>query len=203
MHRVGLEEITMNRWKSYVWMAAGLAALALACAFTARPLLAQIKAAFVQNVDEPGRIPYQSVVFFAQGGGGCSGPSCASCAGDFCTLNFAPVPNNKRLVVTSVIGLVYVDTPGVLKPIQLGSVFIPTVLQAGTFPGVVGVQTNIFGVNATGSLVSPIDGGNTPSINMVSTAQFSNSNGATNGQMTVTGYLVDCTAAGSCALIVR
>jgi len=193
----------MNRWKNYVWMAAGVAALTALGAFTAKPLLAQIKAAFVENIDEPGRIPYQSVIFFAQGGGGCTGSSCASCSGNFCTLNFTPVPNNKRLVVTSILGQVYVDTPGVLKPIQLGSVFIPSVLQAGTFPGVLGINTNIFGINVTGTLLSPIDGGNTPTINMVSTTSFSNSNGATNGQMTVTGYLVDCSAAGSCALIVR
>ncbi len=193
----------MNRWKNYVWMAAGLAALAAVGTFTPKPLLAQIKAAFVQNVDEPGRIPYQSVIFFAQGGGGCSGASCASCVGDFCTLNFPPVPNNKRLVVTSILGQVYVDTPGVLKPVQLGSIFFPSVLQAGTFPGVLGVNTNIFGVNVTGAMVTAIDGGNTPTINLVSTTPLSFSNGGTNGQITVTGYLVDCSSNGSCALIVR
>jgi hypothetical protein len=193
----------MNRYQNYLWMAAGVAALATVGSFTAKPLVAQIKAAFVENVDEPGRIPYQSVIFFAQGGQGCSGPSCASCVGDFCTLNFTPVPNNKRLVVTSILGQVYVDSPGVLKPIQLGSIFIPTVLQAGIFPGVLGVNTSIFGINATGSLLTPIDGGNIPTINMVSTAPFSGSTGSTNGQMTVTGYLVDCSVTGSCALIVH
>jgi hypothetical protein len=184
-------------------MAAGAAALCAVGAFTAKPLMAQIKAAFVQNVDEPGRIPYESVIFFAQGGSGCTGASCASCTGNFCTLNFAPVPNNKRLVVTSILGQAYVDTPGVLKPAQLGSIFFPTVLQTGTFPGVLGVTTNIIGVNVTGPLVTAIDGGITPTINLVSTTPFSTSNGATNGQITVIGYLVDCSAAGSCALIVR
>lgn len=193
----------MNRWRYFWWMAAGVAALAAAGAFTVKPVWAQIRAAFVQNVDEPARIPYQSVSFFAQGGGGCSGPSCASCSGNFCTLNFAPVPNNKRLVVTSIVGMVYVDSPGVLKPIQLGSIFFPSELQAGSFPGVPGVNTNIFGVSLTGAMLTPIDGGNTPAINMVATAPFSSSNGATNGQMTVTGYLVDCSATGSCALIVH
>ncbi len=60
----------MNRWKNYVWMAAGVAALTVVGAFTAKPLLAQIKAALVQNVDEPGRIPYQSSAVFAQGSPG-------------------------------------------------------------------------------------------------------------------------------------
>lgn len=193
----------MNRWKSYLGVAAGVAALAAAGTFTAKPVWAQIKAAFVQNVDEPGRIPYQSVVFFSQGGGGCTGSSCASCTGTLCALNFTPVPSNKRLVVTSVLGQVYVDSPGVLKPVQLGSIFMPSVLQAGTFPGVLGVNTSIFGVETTGALVTPVDGGNTPVINLVATGPFSSSNGATNGQMTVTGYLVDCSAPGSCALIAR
>jgi hypothetical protein len=182
--------------------AAGMAALTALGTFTAKPLLAQIKAAFVQNVDEPGRIPYQSSAVFSQGGGGCTGPNCFSCSGNRCTVNFAPVPGSKRLVVTSVLGFAYVDTPGVLQPIQLGNLFIPTLLQTGTFPGVLGASSNIVGVNTTGSLLTAIDGGNTPTINLVSTTPFSPSNGPTNGQITVSGYLVDCSAPGWCALIV-
>jgi hypothetical protein len=109
----------MNRWENYVWMAAGAAALTVVGAFTAKPLLAQIKAALVQNVDEPGRIPYQSSAVFAQGSPGCAGPGCFSCTGTFCALSFTQIPSNKRLVVTGVFGKVYVNTPGVLEPIQL------------------------------------------------------------------------------------
>jgi hypothetical protein len=101
------------------------------------------------------------------------------------------------------LGQVFVDAPGALEPIQLGSVFLPSLLQAGTFPGPGNVSISIFGINTTGTLISPIDGGNMPTINMVSTAPFSGSNGGTNGLITVTGYLVDCSANGSCALIVR
>jgi hypothetical protein len=192
----------MNRWNRTVCILAAISTLAAVGTFTAKPLMAQIKAALVQDIDEPGRIPYQSIAVFSQGGGGCVGPNCFSCSGNLCSLNFAPVPSNKRLVVTSVLGEVYVDTPGVLQPIQLGRVFIPTVLQTGTFPGAGAGSDNIIGINAAASMLTPIDGGNIPTINMVSTTPFSASNGLTNGQMTITGYLVDCSAVGSCSAIV-
>jgi hypothetical protein len=192
-------------------MAAGVAALTLVGSFSAKPLLAQIKAVFIQNVDEPGRIPYQSYAVFAQGSPGCSGPGCFSCSGTFCALSFTPVPNNKRLVVTSVFGKVYVNPPGVLAPIQLlvtgsgSSVFIPTVLQQGTFSDPLTNSTaNIIGVNATGTLVTVIDGGAIPKVNLLSTTAISLSNlGSSIGQMMLSGYLVDCSAIGSCASIVN
>ena len=99
----------MNRWKNYLWMVAGLAALAVVGAFTAKPLLAQIKAAFVQNVDEPGRNPFHVVRYF---GLSSSGFQCDS--NNTCTASFGVVPTGKRLVVTNVSGLVFAATPGVV-----------------------------------------------------------------------------------------
>jgi hypothetical protein len=52
----------MNQRNSYVWAAVGLAALSvLVGGFTAKPLLAQIRAALVQNRDEPARQPFHLV----------------------------------------------------------------------------------------------------------------------------------------------
>jgi hypothetical protein len=67
--------------------AAVLAFLSALAHFNAKPLLAQIRAALVRNVDEPGRSPYQSEVR--------NGPLTPNT----CFLEFAPVPPNKRLVV--------------------------------------------------------------------------------------------------------
>jgi hypothetical protein len=55
----------MNRYKSYLWMAAGLTALTAVASHTAKPLWAQVKAAMVQNIDDPGRNPYWSQQVFS------------------------------------------------------------------------------------------------------------------------------------------
>ncbi len=193
----------MNRWTKLVCVLIAVSTLAAVGTFTAKPLMAQIKAALVESVDEPGRIPYESTVLFSKGGGGCAGPNCFSCSNGFCIVTFGTVPSNKRLVVTSVLGQVYVDTPGVLQPIQLNHILIPTILQTGTFGGAAGGSDNIVGINAAGSMLTAIDGGGSPSVTMVSTTPFSASNGTNMGQITIIGYLVDCSAVGSCAAIAR
>lgn len=69
----------------------GAAALALLSAlghFGAKPLLAQIRAAWVKNIDEPGRSPYQS-------------SSLGTSKYTTCDVAFSPVPAGKRLVVES------------------------------------------------------------------------------------------------------
>lgn len=64
-----------------------------------RPLLAQIRAALTQNIDEPGRNPYQESYFSYLN-------DCAA-ASKFCNFNFSVVPAGKRLVITHVSA--YVD----------------------------------------------------------------------------------------------
>ena len=60
----------MNQRNSYVWAAVGLAALSvLVGGFTAKPLLAQIRAALVQNRDEPARQPFTLQVTNGQSDG--------------------------------------------------------------------------------------------------------------------------------------
>ena len=52
----------MTRRKNLVWAAAVVIAVAVIGMLTSKPVLAQIKAALVANVDAPVRIPYQGVV---------------------------------------------------------------------------------------------------------------------------------------------
>jgi hypothetical protein len=66
--------------------AAAIAFLSALGHFGAKPLLAQIRAAFVKNIDEPGRSPYQ-----VRASGGTST--------HFCQVVFPPVPAGKRLVI--------------------------------------------------------------------------------------------------------
>jgi hypothetical protein len=78
--------------------ASGLALLVALGHFGAKPLMAQIRAALVKNVDEPGRTPYQST---------------ASCSVDLigeCFANFATVPAGKRLIVQHLSGVMNCST---------------------------------------------------------------------------------------------
>jgi hypothetical protein len=141
----------MNRWKNYVWMAAGVAAIAVVGSFTAKPVIAQIKAALVQNVNEPGLNPYQFYVSFHQGFVFPSGAG--SCSGVQCNFTLPAVPAGKRLVVTNITGNIFVDTPGVTRPVLLFgagvTLQIPTVLQAGTYQAPNSNQaSNMIGVNS-------------------------------------------------------
>src|SRR5258708_651380 len=103
------EAFSMNRWKNYVWLAAGVAAIAVVGSFTARPVIAQIKAAFVQNVNEPGLNPYQYYVSFKQGFVFPNGAG--ACNGAICSFTLPAVPAGKRLVVTNITGNIFVDNP--------------------------------------------------------------------------------------------
>jgi len=179
----------MNRWKNYVLMAAGVAALTLVGAFTAKPLLAQIKAALVQNVDEPGRSPYSSASNFTN----------SSCSGVLCVIRFTPVPAGKRLVVTNLTGQINVGAPGVVSFLILdapasalsthSTALIPTTLLAGTVNG-----SNRLGVTAT--LLAFFSAGDEPAASVLATTGISQE-----GLLTLSGYLVDCTSSSCAALV--
>jgi hypothetical protein len=94
----------MIRWKPFLYVAATVSAVAVIGAFSAKPVIAQIRAALVQNVDEPGRNPYQETQFVI-------------CAAQNCNFTFATVPAGKRLVLTHVNGTV--NTAGGTVPITL------------------------------------------------------------------------------------
>jgi len=173
-----------NRLISFV---AVLMLLGVLGKFYAQPLLAQVRAALVQNIDEPGRAPFSAFVK-------CPGASCDSLGDQDKFIKLQPVVSAKRLVITNVTGRVLVDTPGVLEPIILTPVFdntvgtlvhIPTLLQSGVFFG----GENIIGVNA--SVLAFYDQGATPAVEISATTAIRTV------FLNLSGYLVDCNA--SCA----
>lgn len=96
----------MNKFKNYIWMAAGFAILAAVISgIAAAPAIAQaVKAALVKNVDEPGRQPFEVNVDFTSSG--CSS-HCVNFISSGTARNFAtdpPVPMGKRWVVTEISG---------------------------------------------------------------------------------------------------
>jgi len=72
-----------------VAFAAFITVMAVLGSFYAKPLLAQVRAALVANIDEPARSPFQ-VTFNG------------SCPADSCFLVANPVPPNKRLHITHI-----------------------------------------------------------------------------------------------------
>jgi len=186
-----MKEVRMNGTKSCTWTAAGLAVQAVLVlgGFAAQPALAQVRAAFVESVDEPGRNPYASTVFFANG---FEFPSGGTCGSNQCELHFQAVPAGKRLVVTNVIGNVYVDTPGVIAPVLLfplgdatkgTTMMLPAGLMAGTYFG-----SNMIGISA--EVHAYFEPGATPAIAITPIGSISvlGSRGST--AITLSGYLV-------------
>jgi hypothetical protein len=86
-------EHSMERLNRFVRIGAVLGALALLIllATEGRAIAQAVRAALVENVDEPGRNPYSEN---------------ATCSGVGCAVGFSPVPTGKRLVVTFVNGIV-------------------------------------------------------------------------------------------------
>jgi len=89
----------MKHWKSYVGSVIALGGLAALVHFTAKPLLAQVKAALVENIDEPARNPYSEdfVTGLSPLSGGCQQPS-------YCEFASKVVPAGRRLVITNISG---------------------------------------------------------------------------------------------------
>jgi hypothetical protein len=99
----------MNVLKNRLTVAFGaVLALAVLGYFYSEPLIAQVRAALVQNVDEPGRNPFQDRELF----------SC-TVGSTFCNSDFTMVPGGKRLVVTSVSA--FVDSSGTAPNCNLSS----------------------------------------------------------------------------------
>ena len=179
----------MNPIRTYVWMMAAVTILVALDGFVARPAFAQVRAAIVQNVDEPGRNPYASTVFFANG---FEFPAGGTCSSSQCELHFQAVPAGKRLVVTHVVGNVYVDTPGVISPVLLfplgnanlgTTMMLPSGLMAGTYQG-----SNMIGISS--EVHAYFESGAIPAIAIVPIGSISvlGSRGST--AITLSGYLV-------------
>jgi hypothetical protein len=74
---------------------------ALAVVLIAGTAAAQVRPAYVKNVDEPGRAPYQQMVNFSLG-------FPTTCDLAMCVISFNAVPAGKRLIVEHVTMLAYV-----------------------------------------------------------------------------------------------
>jgi hypothetical protein len=82
--------------------------------------VAQVRAALVKNIDEPGRMPYQRIETFLPTAPECLNPT-------ICTLSFAAVPAGKRLVVEQMSMLLFVSTGGKPTFLAFGDGFNPNV----------------------------------------------------------------------------
>ena len=164
--------------KSYLYGAVAFATLVSLGLFTAKPLMAQIKAAFVQNVDEPGRNTYQET----------HSGNCPPLNQRLCTFYFAAVPAGKRLVLTNVSG--YIDVrngslPNAIIESNLGNipnalVFLPAIRGAVQ----VGGTRMVYNSEVKAYYVP----GGTP-IGLLTVLDQSDSF-ADSGQLSLTGYYV-------------
>jgi hypothetical protein len=96
--------------------ALGLALVALAAVLPAGEALAQVRPAYVKNVDEPGRVPYQQMVEFS-----IAAPTCPVTS--FCIVSFNAVPAGKRLVVEHLSMLIGVAGGGQPNLLAFGDQF--------------------------------------------------------------------------------
>ena len=169
----------MERFKNYVWMAAGFMILATAIsAFVPGSALAQIvKAALVKNVDEPARIPY-----FVS-----AKPTCNSTNG--CFVAGPIVGANKRVRVTRLEGMFFSQTGAILFYLSKNNDFSP-VLMFQAFPIPATVFGNVLSFNQEVDFY--FEAGQTPYLGVASDPSSSFSNNSDN-RLTITGYIVDLT----------
>lgn len=91
-----------------------LTAAALLTTFGAGEAVAQVRAAIVKSVDEPGRSPYFARVNFHR----------FNCEDVFCILSLPPVPAGKRLVVTHISGMIGMSAANALQFVTISDNFI-------------------------------------------------------------------------------
>jgi hypothetical protein len=168
--------------------AAVLAALTAIGSYTAKPLWAQVKAALVQNIDEPGRNPFHADRSFTS-----NEPSPGlSCVNNICRNFYGVVPSGKRLVITNVTGEVYVDAPGTIVNVTLydsntvsplATTLIPSTPQSGVIFG-----SNSIGVSA--SVLAYFDAGTQPTVQVYTTSPISQAGFIGASEISIAGYYV-------------
>jgi hypothetical protein len=157
-------------------LAGTLAVVAVLGKFYAVPALAQaVRAAVVKNIDEPGRTPFEDA--------GISTTCDAKGLG--CTLDYAAVPANKRLVITYVTGQIV--TKGNNQTIQ--SIHLTTArFGANTyFPALIQGfdQVTLFRYWAVAQpILAFAEAGSTPEITVFGTGIYE-------ADFKITGHLVD------------
>jgi hypothetical protein len=163
--------------KNKLALGATLILLVTAGHFGAKPLLAQIRAALVKNIDEPGRTPYQSSQF-------CSTPGNTVCSADL-----TPVPAGKRLIVQHLSGLVSCQSINANCELQFNYVLLGTKGQFSFIGGDAAyapMQTSANSLTAINQDVRLyVEPGGVPEYQMIFNS------GPVAANVTITGYLVD------------
>jgi hypothetical protein len=183
--------------KRFGSLSAVLLLLAVLGKFYAKPLLAQVRAALVQNINEPGLNPYWSQLnILPDAAPGCSNPLGAT--GGLCEIVFPKVPAGKRLVITNVTGVITAAAPGIPAPgIVLRGLDAngnlsgtPILMPSSTVtPGTRSFSAvNLIGINA--SVLAYYDAGITPVIDIALTSYFAEFP-PNSGSVTISGYLVN------------
>jgi hypothetical protein len=121
-----------------------LALLAVIGKFYATPLMAQVRAALVKNIDEKGRIPYMQSGF----------TSCSSGSSVFCDITFPVVPANKRLVLMHVSANIGMSAGGVNGTFLLagGNNTFSLPGRSMATPSLIGVNENVLAYFESGSI---------------------------------------------------
>jgi len=134
--------------------------------FYAKPLLAQVRAALVKNIDEPGRNPYHA-------SGSCSDPT------GNCDVVFPAIPAGKRAIIEYVSADLIASLGGLTPAAALtetpsggDSIILPTFAR---FPGDFGVSERV---------VLYEEAGEQPKLHAAN---------ASVNSVTISGYLVDLT----------
>jgi hypothetical protein len=152
-------------------LAGALALVAVLGKFYAQPLMAQVRAALVKNLDEKGRNPYIQHVFSS-----CSGSS------GLCDLIYPAVPAGKRLVIERVSANIAADAGinGTFLALPNGGAF--------ALPGRTTSLPSLFAVNE--GVLAYYDAGQSPVVRIAlsGTAPFFAPSDAV-----IAGYLVDLT----------
>jgi hypothetical protein len=175
-------ERTINMKNRLLTLAAALVLVAAFGKFFALPLLAQTRAALVQNMDERGRIPYQSTSINS------------NCSGTLqCDVFFSTVPTNKRLVITHVDTFVTVNNTG-----SLINIFVSTATSSNRAypeftagPQTAGVSTFL----SSRAVQLYVDAGAAALVHFQATDKVFPLS------VTLTGYLLGCTI--GCAAIAQ
>jgi hypothetical protein len=180
--------------KSKLWTVAGVLVVVLVLGkFYAEPMVAQVRAALVKNVDEPGRAPFDmSAHLFPNGNGGCFGTSdCFNYSGgdNFAIFDMRPIPAGKRWVVQSATGG-FTNAAGQVITVQIantrGGLIYDTakwIYSGPYFPG-----QPFTSATFAANLAATFEPGETPTVRVNTAANVA-------GYSTVTfhGYLIDAT----------
>lgn len=149
-----------------------LALLAVIGKFYATPLMAQIRAALVKNIDEKGRNPYMQGNF----------ASCFSGTSPFCDMVFPAVPANKRLVIEHVSANI-----GASPGTGVNATFLLAGGSVFSLPGQAMATPTLIGVNQP--VLAYVETGQTFTYRVV----WSTTGGTGAVSSVVSGYLVDLT----------